>query len=39
PKYFRELFQWIKDTSAQGAGEGEDHENERAGEDREDDEA
>jgi ribosome-associated protein len=39
PKSFRELFQWIKDASAQGAGEGEDHEDERADEDREDDEA
>jgi ribosome-associated protein len=37
PKYFRELFQWIKDVSAQGADEADD--NDRADEDREDDEA
>jgi ribosome-associated protein len=39
PKYFRELFQWIKDASAQGAEEADDHEEDRADEDREDDEA
>ncbi|WP_116611150.1 ribosome biogenesis factor YjgA [Paraburkholderia unamae] len=38
PKYFRELFQWIKDASAQGADEADD-DDERADEDREDDEA
>lgn len=36
PKSFRELFQWIKDVSTQGAGEADDA---RDDEDREDDEA
>ncbi|WP_302058865.1 ribosome biogenesis factor YjgA [Paraburkholderia sp. CNPSo 3274] len=39
PKSFRELFQWIKDVSTQGALEADDHDDERADEDREDDEA
>ncbi|NLP62409.1 ribosome-associated protein [Paraburkholderia sacchari] len=37
PKYFRELFQWIKDVSAQGADDADEHA--RDEEDREDDEA
>ncbi len=39
PKYFRELFQWIKDVSSQGNEEADAPAKHHAGEDEEDDEA